>query len=151
MPKYVFAYHGGGMPESEEEQAVVMKAWGDWFETLGEKLVDGGNPTGPDAKTIDSDGLTFERVLGKAVTHELIAKSNEVADTGVAIIQLKFKMTIWKFCTGFVGEPEGGNAQQLYIGTSPRVSGAMGNADSGTSNDNRARDGGSCYPFDLCK
>ena len=25
MPKYLYTYHGGGMPETEEEQAVHMK------------------------------------------------------------------------------------------------------------------------------
>ncbi|MGI9599087.1 MAG: hypothetical protein ACR2QK_23185 [Acidimicrobiales bacterium] len=46
MPKYVLAYHGGsGMPESEAEQAKIMEAWGAWFGTLGEAVVDGGNPT----------------------------------------------------------------------------------------------------------
>ena len=27
MSKYVLAYHGGGMAEEPEEQAVVMQAW----------------------------------------------------------------------------------------------------------------------------
>ena len=55
MPKYVLAYHGGGMPESEAEQAAVMAAWGAWFGSLGDVVVDGGNPTGP-SKTLASDG-----------------------------------------------------------------------------------------------
>ena len=60
MPKYVLAYHSnsggpGGMPESEEEMAEVMKAWEGWFGTLGPNLVDGGNPIAF-AKTINSDG-----------------------------------------------------------------------------------------------
>lgn len=55
MPKYVFAYHGGSMPESEAGQAAVMAAWGAWFGSLGEAVVDGGNPTGL-SKTITSDG-----------------------------------------------------------------------------------------------
>jgi len=28
MPKYLFTYHGGGMPESEEEQAEHMARLG---------------------------------------------------------------------------------------------------------------------------
>ena len=55
MPKYVLAYHGGGMPESEEEQAATMAAWGAWFETLGSAIVDGGNPISQ-TKTVASDG-----------------------------------------------------------------------------------------------
>lgn len=60
MPKYVLAYHQnagtqGGMPESEEEMAAVMKAWEGWFGTIGPSLVDGGNPISM-AKTVHSDG-----------------------------------------------------------------------------------------------
>ena len=29
MTKYVFFYVGGGMPETEEESAKIMKAWED--------------------------------------------------------------------------------------------------------------------------
>jgi hypothetical protein len=75
MNNFLLVYTGGGMPESEEEQAVVMKAWGDWFETLGEKLVDGGNPTGPDAKTINSDGSVVGGPDGKMATGYSILKA----------------------------------------------------------------------------
>ena len=55
MPKYVFAYHGGSMPESPAAQADAMAAWGAWFGSLGEAVIDGGNPTGQ-SKTISADG-----------------------------------------------------------------------------------------------
>ena len=55
MGKFVLAYHGGSMPESEAEQAEVMAAWGSWFEGLGSAVVDGGNPISQ-AKTVASDG-----------------------------------------------------------------------------------------------
>jgi autotransporter-associated beta strand protein len=55
MAKYVLAFHGGGMPETEEEQAQVMAAWGAWYGTLGDAVVDPGNATGS-AKTISPDG-----------------------------------------------------------------------------------------------
>ena len=55
MPKYVLAYHGGSMPESEADQAAVMEAWGAWFGSLGDAVIDGGNPTGR-SKTVVSDG-----------------------------------------------------------------------------------------------
>ena len=42
MAKYVFVYHGGGAPESEEEGAAVMQAWNDWFASLGSAVVDVG-------------------------------------------------------------------------------------------------------------
>lgn len=51
MPKYIFAYHGGAMPETEEETAKVMAAWTKWFEKLGPAIVDGGAPVGQ-SKTV---------------------------------------------------------------------------------------------------
>jgi hypothetical protein len=44
MAKYVFAYHGGSIPETEEEQQQVMAAWGAWFEAIGPSIVDMGAP-----------------------------------------------------------------------------------------------------------
>jgi hypothetical protein len=56
MTDYLLLYGGGKMPESEEEQAAVMKAWTDWFGKLGGTLKDGGNPFTPAAKSIANDG-----------------------------------------------------------------------------------------------
>lgn len=56
MPKYVLAYSGGGgMPETEEEVAAEMEKWGAWFGSLGDSVVDGGNPFGA-SSTISPDG-----------------------------------------------------------------------------------------------
>ena len=59
MPKYVLVYHGGSMPQSEADQAAVMAAWGAWFGSLGDAVVDGGNPTGA-SKTVTSDGSSTD-------------------------------------------------------------------------------------------
>jgi hypothetical protein len=57
MTDYLLLYSGGGMPETEEEQAAVMQAWNTWMEGLGAALKDGGNPFNPGAaKTISADG-----------------------------------------------------------------------------------------------
>lgn len=57
MPKYMFAFHGGGgMPETEEEGKAVMAKWMEWMGGLGDKLVDGGNPVGM-SSTLTADGL----------------------------------------------------------------------------------------------
>ena len=54
---YLLLYSGGSMPESDEEQATVMKAWDAWMHDLGTALKDGGNPFAPGAaKTISADG-----------------------------------------------------------------------------------------------
>lgn len=55
MAKYLFAYHGGGMPETPEQQADVMAAWESWYGTLGASIVDGGAPTMP-TTTVAADG-----------------------------------------------------------------------------------------------
>ncbi|MGZ5297749.1 MAG: hypothetical protein ACXWEZ_12635 [Actinomycetota bacterium] len=56
MAKYLLLYGGGSMPESEAEQAQVMKAWEAWFTELGPAVADPGNPFTSDSKTITSDG-----------------------------------------------------------------------------------------------
>jgi hypothetical protein len=44
MGKYLYAYTGGGMPATEEEQAKVMRAWMAWAGELGDAVVDFGSP-----------------------------------------------------------------------------------------------------------
>ncbi len=56
MPKFVFAYHGGSRPESEEDVAKVMAAWRAWMGSMGDALVDGGNPVGM-SKTVTANGV----------------------------------------------------------------------------------------------
>ncbi len=55
MAKYLFVYHGGAHPETEEETAAVMDAWGSWFGSMGAAVIDGGNPVGM-STTVQSDG-----------------------------------------------------------------------------------------------
>lgn len=59
MAKFVFLYGGGSYPETEEESAKVMAAWGEWMESAGDQLVDGGAPIGQ-RKTIASDGAVAD-------------------------------------------------------------------------------------------
>jgi hypothetical protein len=57
MADHVLLYRGGQMPETDEDRAMVMKAWEGWMHHLGPALKDGGNPFAPGAeKTITSDG-----------------------------------------------------------------------------------------------
>ncbi len=86
MGKYVLVYTGGGSedmpapgtPEFEQ----IMGAWGAWFETMGDAVLDGGNPfagatcIGPDGSTssASSSGATGYSILqadsmDKAVAH----------------------------------------------------------------------------------
>ena len=55
MAKYLFVYHGGTHPETEEEVKQVMDAWGAWMGSMGSAVIDGGNPVGM-SSTVLSDG-----------------------------------------------------------------------------------------------
>jgi hypothetical protein len=63
MGNYVFAYKGGSMPETPEAQESVMKAWGDWFGTLGSSVVDPGNPFGA-STAVKADGSAGSATAG---------------------------------------------------------------------------------------
>ena len=56
MPKFIFAYHGGKMPETPEEGAKVMAAWNAWYGGMGAKLLDGGGPLGQ-SSTVSKSGV----------------------------------------------------------------------------------------------
>jgi len=55
MAKFVLAYRGGSMAQTEAEQEAVMGKWMGWFGSLGAAVVDGGAPFG-EAKTVGTDG-----------------------------------------------------------------------------------------------
>jgi len=55
MAKFLFVYHGGGVPTSDAEKARVMDAWGQWMGGMGAALVDGGNPVGQ-SHTVSAKG-----------------------------------------------------------------------------------------------
>jgi hypothetical protein len=59
MANFLLTFHGGGMPETKEEQDRVMAAWTAWFGALGDALVDGGNPISQ-ARAISPDGSVME-------------------------------------------------------------------------------------------
>ena len=96
MAKFALAFHGGGMAETEEEQAKVMAAWGSWLEGLGSSLVDPGNPSGQ-TKTINSDGSVSDGGGANPVTGYTLlqadnideavtlAKGNPIFDSGGSI------------------------------------------------------------------
>jgi hypothetical protein len=69
MGKYVFAYKGGGMAATEEEQASAMQAWQAWMGELGDSLVDVGNPfAGSRAVTVGgSNGTAGSGLTGYSI------------------------------------------------------------------------------------
>ncbi|MEP3332021.1 hypothetical protein [Sedimentitalea sp.] len=56
MPNFLFVYHGGGMPDTQEEIDKSMAAWGKWMEVNGPSLVEPGNPVGM-SKTVSASGV----------------------------------------------------------------------------------------------
>jgi len=80
MPNYLLAYHGdASLPESEEEMATLMSAWQHWFETLGDAVVDPGNPVGQ-SSTMHRDGSIENNGGSNPVTGYGIIKANDLAD-----------------------------------------------------------------------
>jgi hypothetical protein len=78
MANFVLLYSGGSMPESQAEQAAVMKAWEAWFGGLGSAIVDGGNPFTPKAKRIASDGTVSEGAVGTMASGYSILKADSL-------------------------------------------------------------------------
>jgi hypothetical protein len=78
MANYLLLYNGGRMPEGEAEQAKVMEAWTNWFGTLGDKLVDGGNPFSGQAKKISDQGAVGEPGNGHRHTGYSVLKAGSL-------------------------------------------------------------------------
>jgi hypothetical protein len=77
MGKYVLVYKGGGMPDTEEEQKQAMEAWGAWFGSLGDAVVDVGNPFGA-SKALNggsTSGLTGYSILSADSIDDAVKKA----------------------------------------------------------------------------
>lgn len=83
MANYLLAYKGGGMPESDAERDAQMAAWGQWFQDLGEAVVDGGNPFGP-SKAIAADGSVSDGAPAGLTGYSVIAANDLDAATELA-------------------------------------------------------------------
>ncbi len=59
MKKFVFVYYGKTRPEDidKEEMKKTMDKWMAWFGTFQDKMVDGGNPFAPGAKSVTAKGV----------------------------------------------------------------------------------------------
>lgn len=81
MANFLLTFHGGSMPESKEEQDQVMAAWTGWFGSLGDALVDGGNPISQ-ARAISPDGSVMDAT--SAPSGYSIIKASDI-DAAVAL------------------------------------------------------------------
>jgi YCII-related domain len=80
MAKYVLAYSGGSMPETEEAGAAVMAAWGAWLGGLGDAIVDGGTPFGASA-SITSDGGVSDAAASQLTGYSIVTADSLSAAT----------------------------------------------------------------------
>ncbi len=78
MSDYVLLYSGGRMPQGEAEQKAVMADWDTWLKTLGDRLVDQGNPFMPDIRNISSMGRVSNDTDGCRVSGYSIIKADSL-------------------------------------------------------------------------
>ncbi len=78
MGKFVLLYVGGGMPETEEETAKVMKAWEDWYSKLGVAVADPGYPFTPVAKSVASNGAVNDGPAGTMASGYTILEAGSI-------------------------------------------------------------------------
>jgi len=78
MTKYLLLYHGGGMPQTEAEQAAVLKAWTEWYTGLGAAVVDPGNPFSPAAKAVSKDGMVRNGPAGSMASGYTILQADSL-------------------------------------------------------------------------
>ena len=92
MGKYVYAYRGGGMPESEEEGKRIMAAWTSWFGGLGDSVVDMGNPFGASAAVGggSTSGITGYSIVTAGSLDDALAKAQgcPVLDGGSGSVEV---------------------------------------------------------------
>lgn len=99
MTNYVLLYSGGGMPETEAEQAAVMQAWGAWMGGMGEALVDGGNPTAASMGVASDGSVGVAAVAGVSgysiVSAESMDAALEIAK-GCPILQSNGQVSVYE-------------------------------------------------------
>jgi hypothetical protein len=83
MAKFVLLYEGGGMPETEAEQAAAMQAWEGWFGGLGAAVKDQGNPFTPVSNKVGADG-SITAGAGAASGYSIIEADSLAAATDIA-------------------------------------------------------------------
>lgn len=55
--KFVFIYTNN-TPNPDVSREEIMESWGKWFQDLGDKLVDGGNPFNDGAQAVNANSVS---------------------------------------------------------------------------------------------
>jgi hypothetical protein len=79
MAKYLFVYHGGENPETQEEVAAVLDAWGSWLGSMGAAVIDGGNPVGQSC-TVNSDASVTDNGGANPATGYSLIEASDLDD-----------------------------------------------------------------------
>jgi hypothetical protein len=67
MKKFVFIYHGSAQPDQGN-----MDAWMAWFATIGEKMVDPGNPFGAGKEITPSGAMDLAQDKSAATGYSIV-------------------------------------------------------------------------------
>ncbi|MEM1375085.1 MAG: hypothetical protein AAGF78_11970 [Pseudomonadota bacterium] len=78
MPNYLLIYHGGKTPESPEEGAEAMAAWGRWYEELGAATVEAGNPV-MKSHTVSAEAVREDGGSNPASGYTILAADSHAA------------------------------------------------------------------------
>ena len=99
MAKFVYIYRGGKSGSTPEEQDQIMAAWGQWFQALGDALVDGGNPFGlpksvtaegvsGDVNGVPASGFSIVNAADQAAAAKLAQGCPMLADSPGAVVEV---------------------------------------------------------------
>ncbi len=83
MSRFMFVYHGGSTPASEDEQQKVMAAWMTWIESHGASFVEAGAPIG-DNRTVSAAGVTADGGANPATGYGFVTADSIEAATKIA-------------------------------------------------------------------
>jgi hypothetical protein len=75
MAKFVFLYTGGQMADTPAAQQAAMDAWMGWFGSLGDDVVDHGNPFGP-STTVLPNGSAKDGAAAGATGYSVISATS---------------------------------------------------------------------------
>ncbi len=78
MSKFLFVYHGGGMPETPEEGEKVMAAWNEWYGSMGDKVLDGGGAVGK-SHTVQQSGMREDGGANPASGYTVVEAADHAA------------------------------------------------------------------------
>ncbi len=67
MKKFIYLFHGYTEPTPE-----VMSAWGAWFESVGDKFVDSGNPLGGGREVTPSGSTDLTAAMDPATGYCIV-------------------------------------------------------------------------------